>query len=277
MNAERVQFRATAILLLLLGSGLLPRADAIADTTVEVISTDPSGDVVTLGTHQNFYLHLEYQSDRPVQIWARPYFRGKVVQAGSNPSRVYPAGSGEALGWFFLFEPGTRVDEVRISAGDGTRAGTTVVAMHPVQVSGDSPSTARDEKPEWVTRLSALDAEAQDADYERRMNTPVSGGDRLLMGGFMLAMLAVGVLGFVAPAWGLWRWRGGWRVAAALPAALMTLVVLRIVVEVSLDPTSHNLWPFEILMTGASSVALMLVAVAARKIAGASRAPGVKG
>ena len=109
------------------------------------------------------------------------------------------------------------------------------------------------------------------------MNTPVSGGDRLLMGGFMLAMLAVGVLGFVAPAWGLWRWRGGWRVAAALPAALMTLVVLRIVVEVSLDPTSHNLWPFEILMTGASSVALMLVAVAARKIAGASRAPGVKG
>jgi hypothetical protein len=265
---------AATVMALVLGGCLLGAGGAArADTSVQVVSTDPSGDVVALGTHQNFYLHLEYQSDRPVQIWARPYFRGSVVQAGSNPSRVYPAGSGEALGWFFLFEPDARVDEVRISAGDGTRAGTPVVAVHPVQVLGTDGTLARNEKPEWVTRLSALDAEAQDADYERRMNAPVSDGDRLLMGGFMLAMLAVGLLGFVAPAWGLWRWRGGWRIAAALPAALMTFVVLRIVVEVSFDPTSHNLWPFEILMTGALSVALMLVAVAARKLAGANRVP----
>ncbi|MDE2466474.1 MAG: hypothetical protein KGO02_22595 [Alphaproteobacteria bacterium] len=40
-------------------------------------------------------------SDQPVHIWARPYFQGKPTKAGSNPSRVYPAGNGEALGWFF--------------------------------------------------------------------------------------------------------------------------------------------------------------------------------
>ena len=97
--------RATGLLLLVLAGLLLGSGRARADTTVQVVSTDPAGDVVTLGTHQNFYLHLEYQSDQPVQVWARPYYRGKVVQAGSNPSRVYPTGSGEALGWFFLFDP----------------------------------------------------------------------------------------------------------------------------------------------------------------------------
>lgn len=43
---------------------------------------------------------------------------------------------------------------------------------------------------------------------------------------------------------GLWRWRGGWRIAAA-PAMVMSFVVLRIVVDTARDPTSRNLWPFE--------------------------------
>ncbi|HVI25072.1 MAG TPA: hypothetical protein VM576_02580 [Xanthomonadaceae bacterium] len=39
------------------------------------------------------------------------------------------------------------------------------------------------------------------------------------------------VLGFLSPVWGLLRWRGLWRVAAAAPAMLMALVVLRIVAD----------------------------------------------
>jgi len=259
---------------LLISLFLLPCAPDRADaaTTVEVVATDPSGDVVTLGSNQNFYLHLRYRSDAPVQIWARPYFRGEAANAGSNPSRVYPAGSGEALGWFFLFEPGTRVDEVRISAGDGSLDGTPVVATYPVQINGGARAAAADAAPEWVMRLSALDAAAQKADYERRMNAPSSAGDSVLAAGFMLLTLAVGVLGLAAPVWGVRRWRGGWRVAAAVPLVIMGLVVLRIVVETAADPTSHNLWPFEILMTGAVSVVFMAVIVVARKVSGASRA-----
>ena len=263
--------KVTTILLLVLGIWLGVATGAHAATTVQVVATDPSGDVVTLGSNQNFYLHLRYQADQSVQIWARPYFHGEAVNAGSNPSRVYPAGSGEALGWFFLFKPGTQVDEVRISAGNGTSAGTPVVAAVPVQIMGDDQPAAEQGKPEWVTRLSAIDAAAQKADYERRMKEPVSHGDMILFSGFMLGMLALGVLGFAAPAWGLWRWRGGWRVAAAVPAALMGFVVLRLVFGVALDPTSHNLWPFEILMSGALSVAIMFVAAVARKVTGASR------
>jgi len=82
----------------------------------------------------------------------------------------------------------------------------------------------------------------------------------------MLLMLAIGVIGFAAPAWGIWHWRGGWRVAAAIPAAIMAFVVLRIVWDGFLDPTSHNLWPFEILMAGAGSAIFMAFLHGLRKL-----------
>lgn len=104
---------ACASVLALFGVGI-----AHATTQVEVVGTYPAGDAVALGRNQNSYFHLHYTSDQPVHIWARPYFEGETVNAGSNPSRANPAGSGEALGWFFLFDPGMQVDEIRISAGD---------------------------------------------------------------------------------------------------------------------------------------------------------------
>jgi hypothetical protein len=41
------------------------------------------------------------------------------------------------------------------------------------------------------------------------------------------------------------RWQGGWRWAALAPLLLVLGVVLNIVQGVRADPTSHNLWPFE--------------------------------
>lgn len=231
---------------------------ACAQVSVKVLATDPPGDDVTLARNQDFYLHLGYSTDHPIQIWARPYFQGNPAHAGSNPSRQYE-GDGEALGWFFLSNADVQVDEVRISAGDGSFGGTHEVLRYPVHVRGSETVAPGADKPEWVTRLSALDAAAQRANYEKRMNAPIGAGDLALFNGFMLAMLALGVGGFAAPAWGLWRWRGGWRLAAAVPAALMGFVVLRILAGTARDPTSHNLWPFEILYAGALSAGAMLV------------------
>ena len=65
------------------------------------------------------------------------------------------------------------------------------------------------------------------------------------------------------------RWRGLWRAAAAAPALLMAFVVLRIVADGARDPTSHNLWPFEVLTAGiASVIAIGVLAVLRRVIAG---------
>lgn len=245
---------------------------AHAATQVQVLETWPAGNGITLGRNQNFYLHLRYTSDQPVQIWAQPYFQGKPAKAGSNPSRVYPAGSGDALGWFFLFDPGAQVDAVQISAGDGSRNRTPVVATYPVSITaGNEPAEAA-AQPAWVTGLRATDQATSRAAYEKAMDTPASAGDTALFNGFMLTMIGICVLAFAGPAWGLWRWRGAWRIGAAIPAAVMAFVVLRICIDTARDPTSHNLWPFEIVMWGGLACGCTLLLGLAHKLFAAGRA-----
>ncbi len=242
-----------------------PGRNACAETNVEVVATDPPGSVVTLGRNQNFYLHLRYHSDVPTHIWAEPYFQGQRARAGSNPSHVYPVGEGEALGWFFLFDPGMQVDEVRIRAGDGTTRGTHEIARHAVSITGGSEPATTTAAP-WVTDLLA---ENERLDREERAAAdaePVSMGVITFFNGFMLTMYAFGLLGLGGPAWGLWRWRGIWRVVAAVPAAAVAWVILSLFIDTARDPTSHNLWPFEILLAGAGSMGWMLVALLLRKL-----------
>ncbi len=43
--------------------------------------------------------------------------------------------------------------------------------------------------------------------------------------------------------------RGAWCIAAALPLIGVGFVVGRIVIDTRRDPSSHNLWPFEVLGT----------------------------
>ncbi|HNP36218.1 MAG TPA: hypothetical protein PKK10_10220 [Woeseiaceae bacterium] len=237
---------------------------ARAATEVRVLATYPAGNPVTLASNQTFYLHIAYTTDEPVRIWARPFYRGQEVTAGSNPSRSY-TGSGETLGWFFFMEPGQQVDEIRITAGDGTR----LIATYAVRITGSDRPAASTSKPDWLVTLSEREERLQREDFEKRASTPVTVGDMVLFGGFMLAVLALGIGGIAGPLWAIRRWRGGWRVAAAVPVVMMLFVVLRIVVDTAGDPTSHNLWPFEILQVGALSLVVIGVLLAARKFFGA--------
>jgi len=252
-------------LLLLLAFGAGVSDGALADTTVRVLETYPAGDSGTLGRNQNFSLRLAYSTDQPAGIWIAPYFQGKRVNAGSSPSQKY-SGSGEAIAWFFLMQPGDQVDEIRITAGDGGTNTTPIVATYRVHVSGVTASGGDSSPPAWVAELrERANAAHQQAIADHR-NKPVTSGDMALFSGFMLAVFAVGIAGFAAPAWSLWRWRGGWRAAAIVPAAILAFVVLRIVIDTARDPTSHNLWPFEILMAGALSAALTALLMIGRKL-----------
>ena len=260
-----MHFRVTRILLLVLACLL---GSARAETTVRVLETWPPGDQVELGRNQTFYLRLAYATDVPVRIWVAPYRNGDRVDAGSSPSTIH-SGRGEALGWFFFLQPGAEVDEVRVTAGDGSEANTRLVAVWNGRVTGGSaPADDGLTTPGWIAELTALARKEQDEANRARESAPVSTGEVVLFGGFMLAMLAVGVLGLAWPAWALWRWKGGWRLAAAVPEVLMAFVVLRIVIGVARDPTSHNLWPFEILQAGAVGLAWMAVLAVARKAFG---------
>jgi hypothetical protein len=261
IDARRAWSRAFCALIV---AGLLVPAGASADPSARVVGTDPPGDNITLARGESLYVRIEYSSERPVSIWARPYFGGKEVPSRSNASIPHD-GTGEALGWFELIEPGP-VDEVRILIGDGTRAGTKVVATHRMQLAATGEPARERVRAAWVDALSRQEAAVRRADYDKRMSEPVTTGDRLFFSGFMLAMLALLVGSLAWPAWGLWRWRGGWRAASVVPIAVMVFVVLRIVVDTARDPTSHNLWPFEILMWGGACVAFMVALKFARRV-----------
>ena len=241
-----------------------------AATTVEVLETYPAGEQVTLGRNENFYLRLSYDTDHPIGIWARPYFKGEPANAGNNGSYSY-SGNGEALGWFFFMGNRGEVDEIRITAGDGSIAGTPVVLTYPVHVMAGEREPHAEDAPEWVARLKAADAERQRLAHQAYANRPESPFASLIVSLFMISVLVLGGCGFVMPVRALLRWRGGWRIAAAVPMALMGFVVVRLLVGVSIDPTSHNLWPFEILMVGLlSTVIMVLLTVAHRAMAAAT-------
>ena len=238
---------------------------AAGATTVDVLATEPAERTLTLGSGQTFYMRIGYTTDAPVRIWARPYFEGREVNAGSNPSRLHD-GEGEALAWFFfLGDAGQQVDEIRISAGDGTNAGTEVLQSFPVRITGGARTAADAPEPEWLTRLKTEDERLQREDYEQRMSEPLGPGGGLFAAGFMLAVLAIGIGGIALPIRNMRRWEGGWRLVAALPALWVGFVVLRIVLGTSVDPTSHNLWPFEIVQASVASLVLTaLIALAKR-------------
>jgi hypothetical protein len=79
-------------------------------------------------------------------------------------------------------------------------------------------------------------------------------------------MLAIGIGGIALPIRSYLRWEGGWRLAAAAPALIVGFVAVRIAVDTARDPTSHNLWPFEIVQAGFTSLVLIGAIAIARRL-----------
>ncbi|MFN3310460.1 MAG: hypothetical protein ACK40R_02005 [Thermomonas sp.] len=238
-------------------------AQAGAMPTVELRATFPPGPAIRVPPNQAVYLRIGYSAPAPVHLWARPYFRGRPVEAGSSPSLQY-SGDGETLGFFFLFKPG-QVDEVRVTAGDGRPASTPEIARWPLPVAVEAGAPAPGPAPDWVAALRAQEHARAEQLRAQAAQVPPSAGSMALVSGFMLLVLGLAVAGIGWPLWALWRWRGGWRWLAAVPAAAVAFVLLRIVLDTARDPTSHNLWPFELVMVaGASLVAMLALALVRR-------------
>lgn len=85
----------------------------------------------------------------------------------------------------------------------------------------------------------------------------------LLFGAFL------GIL--LSPLWlflqirALRAWRGWWRMVAAVPAIAVTGHASFILARVLHDPTSHDLWPFELGMTLAAALVFIALASALRR------------
>jgi hypothetical protein len=60
------------------------------------------------------------------------------------------------------------------------------------------------------------------------------------------------------------RWHSGWRLAAAAPLPFWLMWAARFAWDTTLDPTSHNLFPFEILIGAAAALLYLVVLAGAR-------------
>lgn len=249
--------------------GLAATAPAHAESSASIVATQPAGDAA-LGRQESFWVRIEYNTNEAISLWARPYRSGaQVEKAMSNASLTY-MGSGEALGWFALTKPGD-VDEVRIFAGGGQPFREWEVARQAVRLHWTDEPPSADLRAAWVTDLLAIEKVRYREDAQRRANEPVSVGALALFNGFMLAVVGVLIAGVGVPLWSLWKWRGGWKIAAAVPVAVILLVALRIVIDTTRDPTSHNLWPFEILQFGIVALVIVGALALARRFMGVHR------
>lgn len=73
----------------------------------------------------------------------------------------------------------------------------------------------------------------------------------------MLIVAAFGLSVSGAIVYALRHWAGIWRWLASVPLLFIVAATLKLVVELRIDPTSHNLWPFEMLATLIIATALL--------------------
>lgn len=255
-----------------LGAAMQFLPEAQAETSVSVLATDPQAEGL-LGVEQPFYARIAYRSDEPVRIWIRPYAGGRPVASYRAGASLQYTGVGEALGWFSL-PAGAVVDELRVFAGGGAPWREWQVAVQPLslRVSRDAPDVTGIAP--WVQELQDNARVAQRAARESAQRVDGSAGSTVLVSGLVGGVLLLLAAGVAAPFWAMWRWRGGWRLAAAVPAGVMGFVLIRIVSGIASDPTSHNLWPFEILTSGIVTLVILATLAVARRFTTKTGPPG---
>ncbi len=85
---------------------------------------------------------------------------------------------------------------------------------------------------------------------------------------YLLGFLALGIIAaaFYLPFYLYKKWEGKWKFVALLPLAFALGDLLFIIIDVSIDPASHNLWPFELVMASVFGIAAAAVVFVIRKI-----------
>jgi hypothetical protein len=179
---------------------------------------------------------------------------------------LLPPGSGETLGWFALREPGV-VNEYRISADTKNSGYPEDVLTVPVHLEWKPEGIMTDSgRPEWIGRINQIN-EALFAAERANAAMQSSGFGTTLLGllvipllfGIPLLVLALCVVAVV-------RWKGGWRYAGGLPLVLFGIWLVMFLIDVARDPTSHNLWPFEMLMWAGYTAVWLTVLFIVRKL-----------
>lgn len=254
--------RALLIAVLFSGSYL-----AAQQPSLQVVEVDPPQATILSGQD---YVSARVTYSSPVEcvIWVRPYFGGKEVNKGfSHPSPVYGSGTGEAFGWFQINTPQS-VDAIHVKMVERSSQRVLAETDYPIELtfSGD-PGSSR-ERAAWAVQLNAAQQQHFHDQARQAASQPTGAGTALFGFGFMVVVIGIFASMFAWPAYAIYKWNGWWRYAAVLPLLVIATVVLRILVDTHRDPTSHNLWPFEIVMFGGGGLIFMAALNIARRFLG---------
>ncbi len=230
------------ILLLLLAGGAAWAADT-PQVTLSVVETDPESPA-TLHGNDNVYVHVHYSASAPIRIWVRPYFQGRTAAAMTMGSPIYPAGEGEGFGWFGFRSPG-QVDSIHLQVATENSGYPFTEQAFPADFSWDGAPGAWHQPAAWVAPFQVEEKQREKEAYQHYANQPLGAAGTVAVAAFGVMVLAALAACFLWPLWALLRWRGRWRALAALPLLFVVMWVVKDIVEISADPTSHNLLPFE--------------------------------
>ena len=251
---------ALAITLLIVAAAVAANADAPAAPQLDVLATSPASPA-TLGRHGTFYLRFRIVAPFPVVVALHPYDHGTdVLRAmGNSGEPTEPAGDSTDAGFFFLLaKQPQHVDEVRLVVARADDRTSQWVFPHAVDLTFDPADVSpTPPEPSWVNDWKI----AREARF--RAAAEASGGSGV---GMWIALLVLPILlglplvALGLPIYFLWRWRGPRRLLAALPLVVLAGKLATVWVDLAADPTSHNLWPLELLLWELPVMGVLLLA-----------------
>lgn len=249
-------------------------AASIDAATVELLETHPA-QPATLGNGHTLNLRVRVESPTAQEIHILEVrSRGaKVGWYATSGIESVPAGGGETVLFTFLQpkDGDVRVDEIVVKTIDAGASATTPdppgeTHVLPVDATWTVATSAREEaNPAWVTEHRAQASARRAA--ARAAEPPPSLFSHLLFFVGSLLFVALVILAYWLPIRWIRRWSGAWRIAAAACLLPITLAIVNITLGLMSDPSSHNLFPFEIAIAGAIAYGMMIVVRIAHAIA----------
>jgi heme A synthase len=82
----------------------------------------------------------------------------------------------------------------------------------------------------------------------------------------MILLAAAAITNVVLSLVAVWRAKGLWKLVATLPILCAFIVGLNIVLGISRDPTSHNLWPLEVILWSGVGIIFSIAFIVFQKV-----------
>ena len=230
-----------------------------AEVRIQVLDTDPPSPA-TLGHWEPFHVRIGYDSDRTIRVRGDAFFQGKRVTSISSGSPRYEPGTGEAYVWL-AYTDAARVDKVGITVEDEITHEPLAAGEIPVDLTwtGIKQPAAPRPHPDWVERLRAENERRSKAEMAAYRNRPTPWWEEALF--FAVAWSVPGYL--VLQVVLLRRYRGGWRVAAAVPAGPMTGVLIYTVYAFQ---AGSNLFPLVLIFTSPFALLYLIGVIVVRHV-----------